>query len=1189
MKKLNQFLIAFLVAVLIFAAPLMAGEYLESLQPDQVIHGFKTLNLYENGSGEIMGARFMSEKYGFLIDLMRIQSVPQAFYWIKTVPTSSKGEPHACEHLLLGKGNRGRYVAALEDMSLGSSTAFTSHHRTCYHFNVNAGEDTFYKIFEAKLQAFLHPDFSDEEIRREVCHIAVDENPETGELAIDEKGTVYTEMVSGYERPWYHTYGALNELIYGKDHPICFDAGGNPEVMRSMVPEDMWTFHKNTHHLANMGAIISIPDEISVEACLKNMSEILERCQGFEDSSETPGISNFVWPPVQNAPIGTLRMVGYPSDKAEDPGYALYAWPNFLKLNYLDRFILGFFLDAFANGETSNLYNLFINSQTRKIDIGGQYVYGNIDEEPDVSIFFGLIGVDNKYITETMVDSIKTLIVNEVRRVHDFADGCEELEEFNTRVRNRLIQNKKQIDNYLNSPPMFGFRQGSAGGWLRVMIAMEDEPGFRKSLVLEDRFAYTDSLLNLDQNIWRELIDKWQLLTVEPYKVGAVPDTSIITRLAEEKKARLAGYIDEFERKYGIDDEQTAIAEFRKEFHAKTAELEALKSKEKLPGFIENPPLTLDDHIKYETIMLPGDIPMIASTFENMTSAQIGLCLKLDVIPESLMVYLPFIPNILTDIGVVKDGQVIPYDEMQERLRQEVLNLYAYFSTSPFYDRYELALVGRGNNLDELKNAINWMNDALYSPYLSVDNIPRMKDLLDQSLLSLRSRMKGSEESWVDIPAETYRYQENPLAMAAGCFLTQCHLYQRLKWMLTDAGEDQQMIALMLDDLKSTGMHKSRSELIEMLSALEELENLSEDVTELPAGLKTDNVTAPSLKLIADIAKDLKVTLADIPDANLAEDWAYLCDETKTDLAVKPEKAISDMENVLNMIRKSDLARMYMISSSGNREATMEIIRELVGKLDSESKPVRQEYARKDRIIEKLKSREPGLNKPIYVGLVHEGTQNGVLIFTAQRAGRYDTTETSIYNCLAGQLLGGGGPHGFFMKTWGAGLAYSNGYSYGSGSGYVRYYAERCPDIAETMRFVVNIAKNAEIDSSLTEYAVAQLFGYSRAPDRYEARGVGIANDLTDGVTPEKVRAFRRKILEYKNKDGLYENIVSHMEEAHGPVFIGYGRPLVESKDGNFFIIGPEPQFESLEKYIEQNEGKQTVYRLYPRDFWLTM
>jgi Zn-dependent M16 (insulinase) family peptidase len=175
------------------------------------------------------------------------------------------------------------------------------------------------------------------------------------------------------------------------------------------------------------------------------------------------------------------------------------------------------------------------------------------------------------------------------------------------------------------------------------------------------------------------------------------------------------------------------------------------------------------------------------------------------------------------------------------------------------------------------------------------------------------------------------------------------------------------------------------------------------------------------------------------------------------------------------------------------------------------------------------------------------------------------------------------------MKTWAAGLAYSNGYSINAGSGRVGYYAERCPDVAATMRFVVDQLKNAEDDPSLTDYAIAQEFGYSRAPSRYEDRGEAMASDLADGITPDVVRLYRQKVLDLRNMNDLYDQLKSRMQQAYGQVLIGYGPPLSKSKDATFFLIGPEQQFESLQDYIGNAEGKQEVYRLYPRDFWLTM
>jgi hypothetical protein len=68
----------------------------------------------------------------------------------------------------------------------------------------------------------MHPDFSDEEIRREVCHVGPKEGPEG--LELEEKGTVYTEMVSSWDHPWGRAAQPISEALFGPDHPL----GGLP-------------------------------------------------------------------------------------------------------------------------------------------------------------------------------------------------------------------------------------------------------------------------------------------------------------------------------------------------------------------------------------------------------------------------------------------------------------------------------------------------------------------------------------------------------------------------------------------------------------------------------------------------------------------------------------------------------------------------------------------------------------------------------------------------------------------------------------------------------------------------------------------------------------------------------------------------------------------------------------------------
>ncbi len=71
-------------------------------------HGFRATAVYLNDADQPFGARFIHQKTGFTLDLIEVQSVPQAFTWVNTFPVADKGEPHTQEHLLMGKGNIGR-------------------------------------------------------------------------------------------------------------------------------------------------------------------------------------------------------------------------------------------------------------------------------------------------------------------------------------------------------------------------------------------------------------------------------------------------------------------------------------------------------------------------------------------------------------------------------------------------------------------------------------------------------------------------------------------------------------------------------------------------------------------------------------------------------------------------------------------------------------------------------------------------------------------------------------------------------------------------------------------------------------------------------------------------------------------------------------------------------------------------
>src|SRR3954447_7727210 len=138
-----------LVPVLSFfvALNVMAAD-LNKLSQGDVVDGFKVTALYLNDADQAMGARFVHRRSGFTLDLLRIESLPQAHTWVNSFPVSDQGEPHTQEHLLVGKGKTGRALAGLDTMWLAASNAFTGQWRASYTIKTAAGHGGVFQLLD---------------------------------------------------------------------------------------------------------------------------------------------------------------------------------------------------------------------------------------------------------------------------------------------------------------------------------------------------------------------------------------------------------------------------------------------------------------------------------------------------------------------------------------------------------------------------------------------------------------------------------------------------------------------------------------------------------------------------------------------------------------------------------------------------------------------------------------------------------------------------------------------------------------------------------------------------------------------------------------------------------------------------------------------------------------------------------
>ena len=1134
-----------------------------SLTEGLTIAGFKTIAVYLNDSDLPMGARFRHQRTGFTLDALDIQSVPQAFVWVTTFPSSDMGEPHTQEHLLLGKGNKGRQVASHETASLASSTAFTMQWKTCYTFYTSAGASVFFEEFERRMDALLHPDYTDEEIRREVRNFAVAENPSDRSLRLEEKGTVYNEMVTSMDQPTRRLYYAALEMVYGKQHPLSYVSGGTPEAIRLLQPSDIRKFHAEHYHLANMGAIVSMPREISLESMIADLDSSLTRLEPQQPNQ--PVIAENSLPEPNPAPAGTIRYVPYPNRNAQQPGQVRIVWPAERHFDARERCLFELFLANFAGDPSTNLYKRFIDSRTREIDFGAQSVSAGFQEEDGYAMTLTFADVPVSKMNDRDLSDIRGRVLDELRRIASRKDGSPELVEFNNRLRSRVIEVRRSLSKFVNSPPGFGFR-GSGNEWEFQVSLLEKLGGFQRSVTLKPVLAFVEATLVGDRNVWREYIDKWKLAGTQPWVLAARPDAEISRVAQEEREARADAEVARLKQKYGLagSSKEAVLRRYAADYDVETATIDAAASLVKPAKFVDNPPMTLDDHLDFEVRPLSGGVILVASTFDSMTSATTGLALRLDGVAQEQLMYLSLLPAMLTRVGVIENGRPVSYEEMTERMRKEILGLNADFGTNAGTGRVELIVRGSGNTAAEAERALEWMRLILFNPDWRPENLARIRDVVDQILNSLRRTMQGAEENWVNPVATAYWKQDNPLLLATSSFLAQAHNVQRVRWMLKDATALQRAATVnVLNSLAS--LEGSRAELKARLAEMQE---------------SADN-------LVAEAAKDLDLTLSDIPDSSLALDWPHLCQQLAKDLATGPETMLAALDTIRRQVLKTGNARMFVTGSTATQQSLNPAIRSLVQELEK-APASKATYDTTKLVLKRLRERDPGAPEPLFAGLLNPNSQGGVFAHSAPGTAYGDTSRDKLLDFLAAYLYGGGGGHSLFMKTVGAGLAYSNGIGMRLGLGRFYYYAERTPELALTMKFVIDEIRKADYDPSLAEYAVAQAFSGTRAAASYEGRGEAMAANLADGVTPEIVTRFHREILNLRNTPDLAAELFRRMPAIYAQVLPGMGATKSSVKDGIYFVIGPEKQLAGWEEYLKSVEGREAkLYRLYPRDFWM--
>src|SRR6185503_3406342 len=232
-----------------------------------------------------------------------------------------------------------------------------------------------------------------------------------------------------------------------------------------------------------------------------------------------------------------------------------------------ERSLFELFLETFAGDPTTNLYKLFIDSKTRQSDLGAQSVGAGFQEEEGhaVTIFFGDVPV-TKMNDKDLADA-RTRVLAELERIASWKDGSPELVEFNNRLRSRVIETRRSLSKFVNSPPGFGFR-GTGNDWDFQLQLLDKLGGFRRSVTMKPALDFVEKTIAGDRNVWTRYIAKWKLTGMQPWILAAKPNPEIPRIAQQERETRVAAEVARLKQRYNSSEEQQALRRYAADYDA---------------------------------------------------------------------------------------------------------------------------------------------------------------------------------------------------------------------------------------------------------------------------------------------------------------------------------------------------------------------------------------------------------------------------------------------------------------------------------------------------------------------------------------------------------------------------------------------------------------------------------------------
>lgn len=1139
---------------------------LTGFRKDQMVGNLRVVHLYQGAKHQMVGAKLEDELTGTPIYFFQIETVPQMLLWVDTPADSNNGLAHSLEHLLAGKGTRGRNLHLLTEMTLSRRVAGTTDDYNSYSFSSGTGLSGFFDQFRTWLGAVFNPDFTDLEAEREFYHIGLSGSVNSGEKRLIEKGAVYNEEQIGLGDEYYFK---LNGLVFGANNPFAYNFGGVPDEMRNVTPSKIRSFYKRHYQLGPTTGFIFVldPKENAFEFLQRISDELKQFSNGSLISKRRPPSSGPKYP-INPSPSAEPVILSFPSSSNADPAEVRFGWKPVRAGSQPDVKLLQLFFRILGDGEQSLLYKSLVDSKAREMDSGVASVESLVFLENSPYFpaeFVGLSGIPGNRIDIDQIKRLRSLISSKIAQISGLADKSEALAAFNRLATLQANAWRRSQRIWVQNTPGFGTNYDTQ--WKEYLEYLEMDSSFVRSLSDESSWDEVDKRLRSGRNIWRSLIEEFHLLDI-PYATASLPSPRLLEQSEADRQDRLRATLRQLMERYRTNDEQTALGKFEEEEGAKTREIDKIAARVARPSFTRNPPLTPDDDLRYRQFELEGR-PIIATLFDRAPTIDVGLSFNLRKIPERYFKYLPILPRCIDSLGLKMGDQTVSYSDLMAKTQADTSGLTVAYEFNPVSGRTDLTIRISAINPQELRSGLSLVRNLMGSNYLDPSNIDRLRDLVDKRLWEDDAFDKGGDYRWFLNPAYAFRYQNDPLYLALSSEFTRAHWDERLKWRL-----HQPVLP----------------------SEIEELDSFAKKALPSASGLSRerllDSLNRSDAKgLRAELVEYWRASLPLFAESELIVGLNRLTKEVEQDLRFGPEKTIAEIRELQRLaIDRRALNIDLTVNESMNTEtqaALVDFLKTLPSGEDSDSASVASSNnsAPVMQHIERRYQARSNNGLPWYIGFEDPQNSTASMFFIADYPGYTDINRDTLAQVLSTKMVTGSGPHTPYMKVEEDGLAYGAGITTDPGRRTISYFAERSPDIVALLELVNSTvsALPQSHDPDLIDYALQNAFPIPRSMSTFSERGRGIAADIRDGNDPQTIRRFSQAILELRRDPKLLSELDRALFNSVGPVLVN---PQFEQeqkqKRSLFFFVGPERLLSGAETGLHMS-----LYRAYPSDFWL--